>query len=180
MNSPILKQAEKRNRHFSNEDLQMANMRNAQHDYCCYVLLSSPKLCRTLLWPHGLKPASVLCPWDFLGKDTGRGLLFPSPYILIIVLSFKECSEVVLLLSTCSRWRKQGDECAQGHLVSMQQNLRITSFLHCKAKVPNPSSSLPSWNLHKSLWATKGKFRVGRTNHNMLLGQHSTWTVILK
>ena len=23
--------------------------------------------------PHGLKPARLLCPWDFLGKNTGVG-----------------------------------------------------------------------------------------------------------
>ena len=23
------------------------------------------------LQPHGLQPARLLCPWDFLGKDTG-------------------------------------------------------------------------------------------------------------
>ena len=25
------------------------------------------------LWPHGLQPASLLCPWDFPGKNTGVG-----------------------------------------------------------------------------------------------------------
>ena len=25
------------------------------------------------LWPHGLQPTRLLCPWDFLGKSTGVG-----------------------------------------------------------------------------------------------------------
>ena len=29
------------------------------------------------LWPHGLEPASLLCLWDFSGKNTGVGL--PDP-----------------------------------------------------------------------------------------------------
>ena len=31
----------------------------------------------TLLWPHGLQPARVLCPWNFPGKNTGVGCHFP-------------------------------------------------------------------------------------------------------
>ena len=34
------------------------------------------KLCPTLLWPCGLKPARLLCPWDFLGKNAGVGCHF--------------------------------------------------------------------------------------------------------
>jgi len=37
--------------------------------YCCWVA----RLCRTLLWPHGLQPARLLCPWDFPGKNIGVG-----------------------------------------------------------------------------------------------------------
>ena len=39
------------------------------------------------LWPHGLKPARVLCPWDSPGKNTGVGCyallqeIFPNPGI---------------------------------------------------------------------------------------------------
>ena len=32
----------------------------------CSVLFDSS-------WPHGLKPARLLCPWDFPGKNTGVG-----------------------------------------------------------------------------------------------------------
>ena len=28
------------------------------------------------LWPHGLQPARLLCPWDFPGKNTGLGYHF--------------------------------------------------------------------------------------------------------
>ena len=28
------------------------------------------------LWPHGLQPAKLLCPWDFPGKNTGVGCHF--------------------------------------------------------------------------------------------------------
>ena len=28
------------------------------------------------LWPHGLQPARLLCPWDFPGKNTGVGCHF--------------------------------------------------------------------------------------------------------
>ena len=33
------------------------------------------KSCSTL-WPHGLKPTRLLCPWDFPGKNTGVGCHF--------------------------------------------------------------------------------------------------------
>ena len=35
--------------------------------------------CPTLLWPHGLKTTSLLCPWDFPGKNTEVMLPFPTP-----------------------------------------------------------------------------------------------------
>ena len=31
------------------------------------------------LWPNGLWPARLLCPWDFTGEKYWRGLLYPSP-----------------------------------------------------------------------------------------------------
>ena len=34
------------------------------------------KSCLTLLQPCGLKPAMLLCPWDFPGKNTGVGYHF--------------------------------------------------------------------------------------------------------
>ena len=40
--------------------------------YCCLVA----KLCPTLLQHLGLLPASLLCSWDFPGKNTGLGCYF--------------------------------------------------------------------------------------------------------
>ena len=39
---------------------------------CCWVA----KSCPTLLRSHGLQPARLLCPWNFLGKNTGVGCYF--------------------------------------------------------------------------------------------------------
>ena len=46
----------------------------------CYsfVVVLVAKLHLTLLRPHGLQPARLLCPWDFPGKNTGVGYYFPS------------------------------------------------------------------------------------------------------
>ena len=40
---------------------------------CCYLIAV---LCPTLLRPHGLQPARLLCPWDSPGKNTGVGCHF--------------------------------------------------------------------------------------------------------
>ena len=57
-----------------------------------YLLLFIVKLCPTLLWPCGLYPTRLLCPWDFPGKNTGVGCHFllqgipltqgPNPHLL--------------------------------------------------------------------------------------------------
>ena len=38
-----------------------------QYCYCCLVA----KSCPAILWPHGLQPARLLCPWDVPGKNNG-------------------------------------------------------------------------------------------------------------
>ena len=40
---------------------------------CCWFITKS---CLTLLWPHGLYPARLLCPWDLPGKNAGTGRHF--------------------------------------------------------------------------------------------------------
>ena len=36
--------------------------------HCCCLVTKS---CWTLLWPHGLQPTKLLCPWGFPGKHSG-------------------------------------------------------------------------------------------------------------
>ena len=51
--------------------------------FALYYPLMCPDCCcldtrayQTLLWPHGLLPARLLCPWDFPGKNIGMGCHF--------------------------------------------------------------------------------------------------------
>ena len=44
--------------------------------YFSCVHAKSFQLCLTLLKPNGLQPARLLCPWDFLGKNTVVGCHF--------------------------------------------------------------------------------------------------------
>ena len=57
------------------------------HDWCHINDKSTSELCVCVcvcvnsvmsnsLWPHGLWPARILCPWDFPGKNTGVGCPF--------------------------------------------------------------------------------------------------------
>ena len=39
--------------------------------FCCAVL--SRSIMSDSIWPHGLWPARLLCPWNSPGKNTGRG-----------------------------------------------------------------------------------------------------------
>ena len=47
--------------------------------YTCiytHVCVCVCQLVSNSLWPYGLKPARLLCPWNFLGKKTGVGCHF--------------------------------------------------------------------------------------------------------
>ena len=50
---------------------------SSQHTITLMVCVQS--LCHVWLFlqPHGLKPARLLCSWDFPGKNTGPGCHFP-------------------------------------------------------------------------------------------------------
>ena len=43
------------------------------------------------LWPYGLQPARLFCPWNFPGKNTGMGShslfqwIFPNPHLLCLL-----------------------------------------------------------------------------------------------
>ena len=41
-----------------------------------YMCVFSCSVMSDSLWPYGLQPASLLCPWDFPGKSTGMSCHF--------------------------------------------------------------------------------------------------------
>ena len=43
---------------------------------CDYVMVVQSLSCVQLMWPYGLYPARLLCPWDSPGKNTGVGCHF--------------------------------------------------------------------------------------------------------
>jgi len=45
----------------------------------CVLCMISCSVTSDLLQPYGLYPARLLCPWDFLGKNTGVGCHFSFP-----------------------------------------------------------------------------------------------------
>ena len=56
-----------------------------------FVAVLVTKSCLTLLQPHGLQSARLLCPWDFSGKNTGMGCHFLLQGIFSIFLNEKHC-----------------------------------------------------------------------------------------
>ena len=41
--------------------------------YVCVCVCAVASVLSSSLWPHGLKPTRLLCPWDSPGKKTGVG-----------------------------------------------------------------------------------------------------------
>ena len=66
---------------------------------CCLVT----KSCLTLLQPHGLSPTTLLCPWNFPGKNIGVSChfllhgIFPTQGLNLCLLNCQTDS----LLSSC-------------------------------------------------------------------------------
>ena len=80
---------------------------------CCLVA----KSCPILLWPHGLWPTRLLCPWDFLRQEYWGGLLFPSSGLLLygIYLSLLYTREEFSLNISHSLLRFKGQWGKDGH-----------------------------------------------------------------
>ena len=64
--------------------------------FCCSLVVKS---CLTLLWPHGLNPARLLCPWDSPGKNTGVGCHFLLWGIGIYCLQWPRDAKIKMFLS---------------------------------------------------------------------------------
>ena len=73
------------------------------YTYILIVVMVWLLSCVQLLWSHGVEPGRLLCPCDFLGKNTGFGLPFPSsgdlpdpgikpmsPALLLLLLNHRE------------------------------------------------------------------------------------------
>ena len=58
------------------------------------------------LWPHGLGPIRLLCPWDFPGKKHWSGLPFPAPGDLLKP-GIKQASLVSLYFPDQYLWRRK-------------------------------------------------------------------------
>ena len=54
-------------------DLQYLINKICGKTFCCSCFA---QLCQTLLWPHGLQPAGLLCSRDFPDNNTGVGCHF--------------------------------------------------------------------------------------------------------
>ena len=51
--------------------------RHCEATVCVCVCVLSHSLMSNSLWPHGLRPARLLCPWDFFpGKNAEMGCYF--------------------------------------------------------------------------------------------------------
>ena len=55
---------------------------------CMHVL--SRSVVSDSLWPHGLQPTKLLCPWNFPSKNTEVGCHFPLQRILYLVTKKNE------------------------------------------------------------------------------------------
>ena len=57
------------------------------NSYCMPAVIRNwnlfTKSCPTLLWPHGLQLAKLLCPWNSLDKNTGVGCHFLLQWVAV-------------------------------------------------------------------------------------------------
>ena len=99
------------------------------------------------MWPHGLQPAKLLCPWTFPGKNTGVGCCFLLRRQILYRLSYEENpiiyvseSESRSVLSYSFRpqspWNFSGQNTGVGSL-SLHQGIFPTQglnpgLLHCR------------------------------------------------
>ena len=111
---------------------------------CCCCLISMS--CLTPLQPHGLKPASFLCPWDSPGRNTGVGYHFLLQGVFPTQgLNLLHWQEDSLPLSHQGTIRQHTELCC--HIRTMWQHTALTYFfpsfepVHC---------FMSSSNLHAS------------------------------
>ena len=63
--------------------------KNKSHSWC--VCVHAHSVMSDSLQPHGLQPTSLLCPWNFPGKNTGAGCHFLLQGVNSCLLHFLHC-----------------------------------------------------------------------------------------
>ena len=81
----------------------LTSTHNYWKNYSCDSLSLSlvPQSC-PILWPHGLQPARLLCPWDSPGKNTGVGchfILQGTFLTQVLNLGLLHCRQILYQLS---------------------------------------------------------------------------------
>ena len=99
------------------------------------------------LWPHGLQPIRLLCPWDFPGNDTGVGRhfllqgIFPTQGLNLGLLHWRQ---ILYLLSY------------KGSYIDANKNIRLVIMR--KGKGESQGTDLSKANIFKQvleMWGIK-------------------------
>ena len=76
----------------------------------CVRMSSVAQLCCSL-WPHGLQPARLLCPWDFPGQHAGMGCqlllqgIFPTQGSNPSLLYLLACRQILYHWANGEAWK---------------------------------------------------------------------------
>ena len=102
-----------------------------------FVLFLVTQSCLTLLWPRGLKPTRLLCPWDFPGKITGVGCHFLLQGVFLTQASdphFLHCRWIFFFFFfyPLSHWGSPYRMCRELFLNTHHPHLRKTEALYYK------------------------------------------------
>ena len=89
------------------------------------------KLPPALLWPHGLQPTRLLCPWNFPGKNTGLGCRFLLQGIFATQGSTHTSCIGKQILYCCATWEAQ-----------FTKELQIKNFLEIFENISLPKSMI--------------------------------------
>ena len=103
---------------------------------CAHSVLSSS------LQPHRLQPTRLLCPWDFLGKNTGAGCHFLLQEIFLTQGSNPS-------LWSFLHW--EADSLPLHHLENKSDNLRLNRLMSRKTNQPN--SQKEKRNLNRPIYS---------------------------
>ena len=156
-----------RQEHWSGLPFPSPMQESEKWNWSCSVMSDS-------LWPHGLQPTRLLCPWDFPGKSTGVGchcllrissflkriLLFISVYFWLrrCMWAFSSCGKRGLL-SSCDAQASHWDHfsCCKAQALGAQAQL-----LWCIGLVAPQPGDLPRPGIERMSPALAGRFLTTR------------------